>query len=439
MTNESPHIIIESGIDIGKTFVIPDIGARIGRAPENDIQLNDPALSRFQSRLFFRDGALWVADLGSTNETLVNDNTIQEVLLRSGDVITIGESNIRVIRSRFLMNEPEPVVEPTATDVVYSAPGAIPVDLGLAQEQEEKPRRHIPGFWWIISTAAVVLALALILPTILSNLSSKNQIEEVKTVAPKKLFVSYERVKADSSNIFRYQFNLDGNKIKVTADNLIGNKHVEEEGELTDGVIDNLRRYILSTDYFGLDEEYESTSKDRRDLDDITISIGNRAHRVKVKDHRIPPALRPILDRLDTLASDNLPLAALRKSTEELKSEALIEYANAEKLYEDRKQLARNLWDSVKKYERMEQLLKTVDPRPDYYNQALDTLDAANQELDKRISDLNVGIQADLAQRLWSSAAEKLRLIRESVPDPADDRYINAQQRLIDVELKMQR
>ena len=69
-------------------------GARLGRSSKNDIILLDPLLSRHHCRLFFKPGeGLWLTDLGSANQTFVNAKPVQEVHLKPGDKISVGDTS----------------------------------------------------------------------------------------------------------------------------------------------------------------------------------------------------------------------------------------------------------------------------------------------------------------------------------------------------------
>jgi diguanylate cyclase (GGDEF)-like protein len=73
----------------------------IGRALEADVRLNDSRASRLHARITSErdaetgDTAYRIADLGSTNGTLVNGGPITEVFLNDGDKIEIGEHLFR--------------------------------------------------------------------------------------------------------------------------------------------------------------------------------------------------------------------------------------------------------------------------------------------------------------------------------------------------------
>ncbi len=68
----------------------------IGRDKSCDVQLRDEESSRRHARIFFRDGKPYVADLDSTNGTQVNGSRIIETSLFDGDIICIGQTEIRV-------------------------------------------------------------------------------------------------------------------------------------------------------------------------------------------------------------------------------------------------------------------------------------------------------------------------------------------------------
>ena len=64
----------------------------IGRLPEYDVVLSDPGASREHAEIRRVGGAFVVADLGSTNATLVNGHPMAEHALADGDRITIGST-----------------------------------------------------------------------------------------------------------------------------------------------------------------------------------------------------------------------------------------------------------------------------------------------------------------------------------------------------------
>ena len=88
-------LTFESGPFAGRVVALPDQMVSIGRAPDNDVVIGDPATSGHHGRIEMRTGAFWISDLGSTNGTLVNGEPVIDKELSEGDLISIGQSTIR--------------------------------------------------------------------------------------------------------------------------------------------------------------------------------------------------------------------------------------------------------------------------------------------------------------------------------------------------------
>jgi pSer/pThr/pTyr-binding forkhead associated (FHA) protein len=75
------------------------VGSRpvgIGRAPDNDLAVDNLAVSNHHARVYFEAGRLVVEDLDSLNGTFVNDLRIERATLHDGDSIWIGKHHIKV-------------------------------------------------------------------------------------------------------------------------------------------------------------------------------------------------------------------------------------------------------------------------------------------------------------------------------------------------------
>jgi dipeptidyl aminopeptidase/acylaminoacyl peptidase len=88
-------LTFESGPFAGRIIALPSQMVSVGRAPDNDVVVGDPATSGHHGRLEVRSGFFWISDLGSTNGTLVNGEPVIEKQLNDGDQIAIGQNVIR--------------------------------------------------------------------------------------------------------------------------------------------------------------------------------------------------------------------------------------------------------------------------------------------------------------------------------------------------------
>jgi Ca-activated chloride channel family protein len=90
------HVVVVSGPSAGARHLLgPE--CTIGRTSSADIQVHSPAVSRRHTSIYALHGEFWVADLGSTNPTLVNGQPLAQKphKLALGDVIGLGDVKLR--------------------------------------------------------------------------------------------------------------------------------------------------------------------------------------------------------------------------------------------------------------------------------------------------------------------------------------------------------
>src|SRR5260370_25896975 len=68
----------------------------IGRSPDNDLPVDNLAVSNYHARVYFEGGRLVVEDLDSLNGTFVNDLRVERATLHDGDSIWVGKHHIKV-------------------------------------------------------------------------------------------------------------------------------------------------------------------------------------------------------------------------------------------------------------------------------------------------------------------------------------------------------
>ena len=66
----------------------------IGRKPDNDLMIDNPAVSGHHARVVKEEGGFFIEDLGSTNGTFLNDAKVQKQKLKNTDRISVGKHSL---------------------------------------------------------------------------------------------------------------------------------------------------------------------------------------------------------------------------------------------------------------------------------------------------------------------------------------------------------
>ena len=80
------------GFELGKKYNLNAPSLVIGRSSKCDIQIDQESISRNHSKIVNTGKSIMMRDLGSTNGTYVNDEPIDEYVMRDGDLIKIGRT-----------------------------------------------------------------------------------------------------------------------------------------------------------------------------------------------------------------------------------------------------------------------------------------------------------------------------------------------------------
>jgi ABC-type multidrug transport system ATPase subunit len=100
---------------------MPDGNLRIGRAPDNDLVVDDLIASRYHAELRRAlDGRYEITDLSSNNGTYVNGRRISAQPLTDGDTVGIGHSTFRLADGRLQQFADDGEVTVTAQDLVVT-------------------------------------------------------------------------------------------------------------------------------------------------------------------------------------------------------------------------------------------------------------------------------------------------------------------------------
>jgi pSer/pThr/pTyr-binding forkhead associated (FHA) protein len=95
-----PRLVLTTDTGETKTYPINEARLFIGRSEDADIDLPDPSVSRQHGMIEQRANEYYVKNLSQTNPLLLNDETVSENRLYSGDHIRIGSFSLTFISDR---------------------------------------------------------------------------------------------------------------------------------------------------------------------------------------------------------------------------------------------------------------------------------------------------------------------------------------------------
>lgn len=430
------HLLVTEGPANGREIHVPPAGIRIGRSSRNDISIADNAMSRFQCRFFMKPGeGLWVSDLGSVNGTMVNGLSVQEQRLKLHDEILVGETRLRVVHA----GEESPVTSGAGASPAISASEAMP-DLGLAGKGRGKKEGQPGDLRGKLVVAALAMGLLVVLVWVPWGRLATWGGGGAKVLPPASaevipdLELSFEHVEGGVSNIFRYLLDLRNGSLAVQVDDLQSNRHVRREKRVAPELIRDLARSLQSTRVLDLREEYSGLAPGIFESLDLSITLGCNTRRIKVVNHVEPDEFASARTMLEEFGKNELGLAALAVDPATLVESARTALLQAKKLREEREVREDNLFNAIRAFRECELYLETIEPKPDFYGEAISGRSDCERDLQKRYDDLRFVAERAVKLRDWPEADRQLKVICEMIPDRSDERNMTASRTLVDVQ-----
>jgi hypothetical protein len=441
MSNYHYTLVVDQGPLKGHRYPVTSAGLKLGRSSQCDIAISDLLLSRTHCRFELRGDELWVTDLASANQTLVNDAPIDEARLNSDDRIKIGQTVLRVERADIAAAAPpddggKPPDE--VSDVV--------IDLGFGKDESAdihaKKNFLRPVIWSLGAVLILIVGTTLILDP--ANRAKDNAAAKPQSLQQEKsLLLGYEKVEATKDTIFRYELTLSpAGVLAVKIDDLsVKDRHVRKEKQVDPEMLAELSREIESSGFFSLEKAYTGFAAHPNSLNEytLTVAIGKKAHTCRVTNKGEPDNFRALREKIETFSKNELGIWAIQFSAEKLTELARNALSIARKKFEEREVKYGNIFDAIRSYQEAIFYLDTVNPKPDFYTEIVDGFETSKEELNKRYKEQN--FRADRAINLsdWPAAARELKILCEIIPDRADARHKEATRKLIDVENRLKK
>ncbi len=433
-----PELIVENGELAGRHFPVTEGGVRLGRSSSNNICIPDEELSRNHC-LFepFGEVGIRVTDLASANGTYVNGTSVgnESMELRPGDVIAVGTTRLRVSGG-----EPPRSAAAGGVDLgLGTADSAATVPNAAATPGGTRRRLSAANVFCCVLVAILCALIFLVLSGWFGNVTAP--IAEVQTTKETVSEFRYEKIDANSSEIFRYYmvYSADGT-LKVTIDDVPkANRHIDKRAKLTDEARERLNEILTDPELMSLDREYAGPGGESPELKSwrLRILYTTRGRSVYVENTPEPEAFRRIREKLETFANNELGLWALQYSHEKLIEMAAASAENARAKWNDRDVEYGNIHAAICAYREAIVYLDTVNPKPSAFADYRAALEEAEKELEQRYRDQRFRADQALKMSNWETARQELKVLCELVPDRRDDRYREAAAKLIDVEKRL--
>ena len=91
------RIILKFNSTVIKEIKIDQDEIIIGRDSENEVQIDNVAVSREHAKIIKDSNSYYIQDLNSTNGTFVNGKKINKKFLKKDDEISIGKHSLQII------------------------------------------------------------------------------------------------------------------------------------------------------------------------------------------------------------------------------------------------------------------------------------------------------------------------------------------------------
>jgi cytochrome P450/NADPH-cytochrome P450 reductase len=125
---------------------------RIGRAPENDIVVSDPTVSRQHAEIRNVSGAYRIVDLDSSHGTFLNGQRVTDEALSEGDILRVGSSTFRLADQELqeVSDADAGEAPPAAGPDLTAGEAPPPVTAALDAGAEEGPLEIPYAIRWLV-------------------------------------------------------------------------------------------------------------------------------------------------------------------------------------------------------------------------------------------------------------------------------------------------
>lgn len=121
------YLTVQNGPIEGHVYEFEKASITVGRGAENDIVLaNDPKVSRSHAEIKAHDTKYFITNISQKNYILINGERVEARELRTGDVLSIGETELAIAVKIESSHANKPVAQAPAQPQTYRPVQAAP-------------------------------------------------------------------------------------------------------------------------------------------------------------------------------------------------------------------------------------------------------------------------------------------------------------------------
>lgn len=434
----SVRLIYARGDKRGESVDIFPPGISIGREDDNDIVLDDDQVSRYHAKIEQYEDVWYIHDLDSRNGLFQNSKKIEShAPLSIHDELRIGGSS-------FIFAD-----DITAVDLPPAA-GAAPAEPTVAAPPAaaKKVPPRVIALGAGLAVAVIVVGGLLLAPSAKKPAQPRQadpgSSDPAAEFQPSKLGgkfeAYYEKLIASKDNVFRYELSVKDGYMKVAMDDLKNDWHISEPAkELPQRLLDDLAEEVLTTQFIGLAAVPPERGAEREVRERLMLRSGRAGNYIVLQNARAPAAFDEAVERLVHRASKEFYIPAVPASKEEILRLATKDFQVARELYDRAGLQPSNLYEAIVNLRIVQERLRWIDPKPDFFHEAYRLQQEAERVLDAKVKETMSAAVLDIRVKRHREALEKLREIVAWIPDREDPRHREAREEILRINSEEER
>lgn len=407
-------------------------GISIGREQDNDIVIDDSLASRYHAKIELYDQVWFIHDLNSRNGVVVNGKRIEShAPLSLHDEIRIGTSD-------FVFSDG---TMPAHLSGGAAAAASTAGTANAAAPATSRNRRVL------VLALVFVLLLLLVAAGIVLQLPSRGRPAAPPPdagdppVAEKAndLQIYYEKLIASKGNVFRYELELKDGLLAVAMDDVRNDWHVTVEPKsLPPEQLALIANRLLQPEFLALQSPTPGAAGEQHQRERLLIRARNQGNYVEVVNGIVPGGFRDAVSQLTALAAKEFYIPEDSVPKDEVINSARKEFLVAKDLLARQDMGSPNLYDAVNAFHRVQERLRWIDPKPDFFREAHDLEVQAAQALDDKIKEQMRAANLEARVNRLDEARAKYQVVVDMLPDTRDPRYREARNAILDLNAKIE-